>query len=96
MPMQCHKLVKKVAMEMAAETYEMWAKGSDEFYGENRSQGEFVKQMWPAFIERARTTLVGLLRTNIADTLKDEIADAIIKDRSIRFGKTNSVQIGEW
>lgn len=97
MPMMCHKMVRKLAEEMAGVTHERWASKHPEFYKGHPDQKVWIKENWPSFIEMAREQLAGILKQpGISNSLKDEISDALIKDNAIRFGRTTGIQVGSW
>lgn len=48
---------------------------------------EFVKRMWPIYIDPARTTLTRLLTTLTNDVLKNEISEALILDSTLKRGR---------
>jgi hypothetical protein len=48
---------------------------------------EFVKRMWPIYIDPARTTLTALLTTLSNDVLKNEISEALILDSTLKRGR---------
>lgn len=48
---------------------------------------EYVKRMWPLYIDPARDTLTHLLTTLSNDVLKNEISEALILDASLKRGR---------
>ena len=48
---------------------------------------EFVKRMWPIYIQPARDTLTRLLTTLTNDVLKNEISEALILDSTLKRGR---------
>jgi len=83
----CHKMIKETAKAMASEAYESRASHDNHFYVVWPRRNEFVRKMWPHFVETARHTLAQLLTTNLDTTLKDHIAEALIEDNALRRGR---------
>ncbi len=88
-----HKLVVKVAKEMAAEIYETFAKADNRWFAMNPSQDAYVKEAWPLLLEQARATLASLIAHTHDERLKDEIHDALVKDNAIRSGRGIQVSL---
>lgn len=88
-----HKMIAQTAKEMAQEVYESWASRSNDFYSENRSMEEYVKECWPLYLQAARAALAQMLATNIDEDLKNQIHDALIKDASLRRGREGVLQM---
>ena len=90
---QAHKLVVKVAREMAHELYDCVMQ-DDELYASWKSQCEeltpkiserlFVQLMYPKLIEAARTTLAKMLANPMLTHLHEDIYDALTKDYILR------------
>jgi len=87
----CHFLVKKTAMDMAREVYDMYASYSNEFYKENKNQESYAQSSWHLFLEPARATLAKLLTTPIDESLKNDIHHALIQDNALRSGRSERI-----
>jgi len=81
---KAHRMVAKVAHEMAEEVYE-----------ENASKADAWRVLWPNhrawvkahrvyFLEAARATLAQMLTGTLPEHLKEEIKDALVKDNAFR------------
>lgn len=90
-----HKLVVKVATEIAHELYEQTMMtnsfhASWKTYCEGMTPAQreaaYVKLAMPNLLDDARTTLTDMLKGNLTKSLRDEIADALIKDSHLRGG----------
>ena len=90
---QAHKLVVKVAREMAHELYDCVMQ-DNELYKYWKSQCEdltpkiaeslFVQLMYPKLIEEARATLARCLANPMLTHLHEDIYDALTKDYILR------------
>lgn len=83
-PFPTHRMIAKLARDMAAAVYEEWASKSDKFYEEHRSQEDYADESWPLYVEAARTTLAKMLTGPLNEGLKNSIADALVKDNALR------------
>ena len=81
---KAHRLVAKVAHEMAEDVYE-----------ENCGKAAGWRKLWPDrrlwvrthrvyFLEAARATLARMLAGPLPEHLKEEIKDALVKDNAFR------------
>jgi hypothetical protein len=86
-----HKMVAGVAREMAAAVYERCAR-NNEWFAENPSQDDYVRDAWPLFLEQARATLAQMLGGQLDEELKKQIHAALILDGSLRRGRMNKLQ----
>lgn len=78
-----HKLIAKVAQELANEAYEELSH-RNQFYKDNPNRGRFVRRYWGFFIPLAREALGGMLASpNVAESQRVVIMDALFKDRSL-------------
>jgi hypothetical protein len=97
--MHVHKLVRKVAIEMAGEMYEDVMKQDNKLYEEwkrqcpdltpERLEAMWIELAWPRLVQNGsvRATLARLLTTTLDPELKSEIYDALVKDASLRRGR---------
>lgn len=104
--MHVHKLVRKVAIEMAAEIYEDVMKQDNQIYADwkkmcpdlspERCEAMWIELAWPQLVQNGsvRATLARLLTTTLDDDLKREIYDALIKDATLRRGRTDLARPG--
>lgn len=86
-----HRMVAKLAKEIAGETYEMWASKVPDFSIAFPSAEAYAREAWPMFTEMAVTTLSGMLSRNISEVLKEQISDAIIADAPLRAKRRGQV-----
>jgi len=93
--LNAHKLVASVAIEMAQELFEEYAR-VNEVYAAMRAQGKrekvlrktFVKRVAPKFLEEARKALSNLLiQEHVSQMAKDEIYEALILDNEMRANR---------
>jgi len=96
--LNAHRMVAEVAIKMAEEFWEVFAKDND-FYRAMRAQGQitekaarlvFVERVAPRLLEDARRVLTDCL--TLGDDVmprkqKDEIADALCKDTDLRANR---------
>ena len=87
-----HKMVAKVAKELAGAFYDELAKVND-FYAQNPDASAWIALAWPAFLDEARATLAKMLATQIAENLKDDITDALVMDNTLRASRLGIAQI---
>jgi hypothetical protein len=76
-----HKLVVKVAREMAHEIYESCASADNEWYKQWPSRETYVERALPLTIPMARATLTDLMVQTKDESLKAEIYEALCLDR---------------
>lgn len=97
MTLHAHFLVAETAEKIAHEMYEEIMKDNKIYNRFKRMcpdltpeelQKRWVKVAVPQLLEQARHTLADLLTTNLADDLKNTISDALIKDNSLRRGRS--------
>lgn len=102
-----HHLVAKTAQDLCRSDFERLMThptlGNEAFRGFRRYfpegtptktiEVEFVKRMWPLYIDPARTTLTALLTTLSNDVLKNEISEALILDATLKRGRLAPDQI---
>lgn len=86
-----HRMVAKLAREMAGETYDLWASRVDKFVEAFPSIEAYADEAWPMFTEMAVTTLAEMLATNAAETLKEQISEALILDAPLRAKRKATV-----
>jgi hypothetical protein len=87
-----HEIIAETAKNMARETYVMWARQNNEWFKNHPSEEEWVQKSWGLYVEAARTTLAMLLgQPSVPDLLKAQIHDALVKDNSVRRGRTLQV-----
>lgn len=82
-----HKLVAKVATEMAAALYDAACSRSNKFYKENPNAQIYVNATWHNFLDQARATLAEMLKGNHPEDLKETIRNALIQDNLLRRGR---------
>lgn len=90
----CHKMIRSVAVEMAAEIYAEVMAGNNDLYDNWKKlcpeltptllEIKFLELLWPKLIPQARATMAKMLTTNIAEDLKELISDALIADATLR------------
>ncbi len=90
----CHKMIRAIAVEMAAEVYAAVMRGDNELYNQYKSicpdltpvllEIEMIELLWPKLIPQARATMAHMLTTNISEDLKELISDALIADATLR------------
>jgi len=93
--LNAHKLVASVAIEMAQELFEEYAR-VNEIYAAMRAKGKsekalrktFVKRVAPKFLEEARRALSNMLiQEHVSQMAKDEIYEALILDNEMRANR---------
>jgi hypothetical protein len=97
--MHVHKLIRKVAIEMAGTLYDEMMKGDNAMYAEwkdrfvdktlKERERIFIEYVWPQLVQNGsvRATLARLLTTNIDESLKAEIHTALVRDATLRRGR---------
>lgn len=89
-----HEMVAHVAKEMAGEVYDTWAKSSNVWYRQHKSRDKYIGESWGLYVEAARATLASMLaQPSTPELLKEQIHDALVKDHSVRRGRTLQVQV---
>lgn len=100
--LHAHKLVYECACKMAEELYDMimvsndlyahWKKSCEnefQLFESEPAQKRFVELIAPKLLEEARKTLATLLgQPSTPDAMKVEIHDALVKDYSLKRGRT--------
>lgn len=80
-----HQGIRKVAMELCGEYYELAAQ-NDEFYVKYPDQNEFINTEWPHFIEETRRVLAKMLQNPAhPQQMKDEIYDMLLADHTLPY-----------
>ena len=97
MALNAHMMIVKVAVEMAEELFEVFARQNDVYAAINRGEitkkqarRRFVNRMAPKLYEDARQTLtkmLGMPDSQVTHTMKEEIADALIADAPLRANR---------
>jgi len=89
---QAHRLVAKVAKEIAGELYDELAK-VNAFYAKYPDVNSWIKEGWVYYIKSARKILGTMLTTNISYEQKDIISEALIDDQWLQPTRQHIVQI---
>lgn len=93
----CHKLIADTAKAMAHALFDemmskdaIWSEFKRQHPGLSPTQMEdkFVRHLWPQLVEQARATLAAMLATPIAEPLKEDIMDALVRDQSLKRGRS--------
>jgi hypothetical protein len=104
--MHVHKLVRKVAIEMAGQMYDDVMTQNNDLYVEwkrqcpdltpERLQIMWIELAWPQLVLNGsvRATLARLLTTSLDPDLKREIYDALVKDATLRRGRPDLARQG--
>jgi hypothetical protein len=104
--MHVHKLIRKVAIEMAAEMYADVMAQDNRVYADwkrmcpdlspERCEAMWIELAWPQLVQNGsvRATLARLLTTNIDESLKAEIHTALVRDATLRRGRKDVRQPG--
>jgi hypothetical protein len=83
----CHKRIKEIAREIAAEWYES-AAHDNVFFKYYPAITGFVAKEWPRFIPHARSVIkqmaVNLGRSDYPQAMKDEILEIYFQDHSLQ------------
>jgi len=99
MPKLAHKLVAKVAKEMAGVLYDQLMRNDVNFVewkacnpeaDAKALEARFITLAYPQLLEQSRVTLAKLLTTPMDDYSKETIADALIQDNLLRIGRQKS------
>jgi hypothetical protein len=93
MKVTAHKLVAKVAEEMACETYESWASRADAFYESAPDIKVWVNRNWILFIDPARQSLGAMLgMAGIPPEQKEMIHEALVLDNQFALGRERAIR----
>lgn len=97
-----HKLVAKVAQEMAAEIfdtlmrrnewYDLWKQKNPSLLTPSELEAEYIRVVWPTLLEEARATLAKMLEGPYDEATKQEIADALVKDTKLREERVSAAR----
>ena len=103
MTAHCHKMLRKVAQELAGQLYEMlmsdnvlfeeWKKGNPGL-SMKALEVRFIAKFWGKCLGEARATLALLLRDQtLPDQVKEDIMEALVLDASLTRGRQGQVRM---